>query len=79
VSDSYESLKKSDLETALDDFIAQHSSRLSSRSDLAGYFKSSSKASASPVKKESIKDDVEKSLKVVKRRATKTAEELASE
>lgn len=70
---SYESLKKSDLETALDDFIAQHSDRLAKRSDLSSYFASRAKALGSPVKKES---DVEKTLKVAKRRVTKVAEEI---
>lgn len=78
ISISYESLKKSDLETALDEFIAQHASRLSSRSDLAGYFTSRAKALGSPVKKEkeTVKEEVEKSLKVAKRRVTKAAEEV---
>lgn len=78
---SYEGLKKSDLEVALDDFIAQHSSRLSNRSDLADYFKSRSKALGSPIKKEreSVKDDIDKSLKVVKRRVAKAVEDVTSE
>ncbi|OAQ97331.1 hypothetical protein LLEC1_01607 [Akanthomyces lecanii] len=77
----YKDLKKSDLEAALDDFIAQHSSRFSSNSDLAGYFASRSRTLTSPIKKEkeTIKEEAEKGLKVVKRRATKVAEEIAAE
>ncbi|KJZ78719.1 hypothetical protein HIM_02110 [Hirsutella minnesotensis 3608] len=74
-------LKKSELEVALDDFIAQHSARLAGRSELVGYFNSRSKAMASPVKKE--RDDSEKALKVVRRRVTKVVpsptEEATSE
>lgn len=76
---SYESLKKSDLEAALDEFIAGHSTRLSNRSDLTGYFNSRSKALGSPVKRESLKDEAERALKVVKRKASKAAEELTPE
>ncbi|KAM0255476.1 hypothetical protein ACHAQJ_005703 [Trichoderma viride] len=76
---SYDGLKKTDLETALDDFIAGNSNRFSSRSDLQGYFNSRSKALGSPVKRESrepIKEELERGLKSVKRRATKAAEDL---
>ncbi|KAK2593304.1 hypothetical protein QQS21_008986 [Conoideocrella luteorostrata] len=78
---NYEDLKKSDLQAALDEFISEHSSRLQNRADLASYFSSRSKALGSPVKKEkdSIKDDVEKPLKVAKRRVIKAVEELTSE
>ncbi|KHN96376.1 uncharacterized protein MAM_05665 [Metarhizium album ARSEF 1941] len=78
---NYESLKKSELEVALDEFIAEHSSRLANRSDLTPYFNSRSKALGSPVKKEkdSSKDESEKPLRVAKRRANKALEELASE
>ncbi|UNI15719.1 hypothetical protein JDV02_002225 [Purpureocillium takamizusanense] len=78
---NYESLKKSDLESALDEFIAEHTTRFSNRPDLQGYFNSRSKALGSPVKKEreSFKDEAEKALKVAKRRVTKVAEELTSD
>ncbi|KAG5953353.1 hypothetical protein E4U53_005897 [Claviceps sorghi] len=78
---SYESLKKSDLEVALDDFIAENSSRLADRPDLASYFNSRSKALGSPVKKEreSVKDDAERPLKVAKRRVAKAIEDMVSE
>ncbi|KAJ6786672.1 hypothetical protein PWT90_08090 [Aphanocladium album] len=78
---NYKDLKKSDLETALDDFIAQHSARFTSNPDLAGYFTSRSKALGSPIKKEkeTVKEEVEKGLKVAKRRVTKVADEIAAE
>ncbi|KYK60678.1 hypothetical protein DCS_01816 [Drechmeria coniospora] len=76
----YDGLKKMELESALDSFIAENASRLSVRSDLQGYFNSRSKALGSPVKRarESLKEEGDKALKVVKRRVTKTAEELTS-
>ncbi|EHK41286.1 uncharacterized protein TrAtP1_004729 [Trichoderma atroviride] len=76
---NYDGLKKSELETALDEFIAGNSSRFNSRSDLSGYFNSRSKAMGSPVKRESkepIKEELEKGIKTIKRRATKAAEDL---
>lgn len=76
---SYESLKKVELEAALDDYLAEQSERLSARSDLQGYYNSRSKALGSPVKRESIKDEGEKALKVVKKRASKVADEIAAE
>ncbi|KAG6006802.1 hypothetical protein E4U21_006693 [Claviceps maximensis] len=78
---SYESFKKTELEVALDEFIAENSSRFANRPDLTSYFNSRSKALGSPVKKERepIKDDIERPLKVAKRRVTKAIEELASE
>jgi len=80
---NYESLKKADLETALDEFLTENAARLSSKSELAGYYNSRSKALGSPVKKDSAataaKEDADKAVKTVKRRATKAAEEVASE
>jgi hypothetical protein len=76
---SYESFKKSELEAALDEYLAEHSNRFASRSDLTGYYNSRSKALGSPVKRESLKDETERGLKVAKRRATKLAEEIAAE
>lgn len=76
---SYEGLKKAELEAALDDFLAEHTARLSSKSELSGYYNSRSKALGSPVKKEGLKDEAEKAVKVTKRRATKAAEEIANE
>ncbi|RFU79159.1 cupin -type [Trichoderma arundinaceum] len=78
---NYDGLKKTDLESALDDFIAGNSNRFSSRSDLSGYFNSRSKALGSPVKRESrepVKEELKEGLKSAKRRVTKAAEELIS-
>ena len=58
---------------------------MSSRTDLAGYYNSRSKALGSPLKRdsqsgrESIGEDVEKTLKVARRKASKAAEELVNE
>ncbi|KAL2213961.1 hypothetical protein CC79DRAFT_1362741 [Sarocladium strictum] len=74
---NYESYKKSELEAALDEYLAENSSKFSSRSSLTGYFNSRSKALGSPVKKElnAAKDEADKALKVVKRKASKAIEE----
>ncbi|KOS20351.1 hypothetical protein ESCO_005480 [Escovopsis weberi] len=77
----FESLKKSELETALDEYIARNSERFSSRSDLNGYFNSRSRALGSPVKKEpreSIKEEAERGLRSAKRKVLKPLEDLAS-
>jgi hypothetical protein len=76
---NYEGFKKSELEAALDEYLAEHSSRFDSRSDLTGYYNSRNKALGSPVKRESLRDEAEKGLKVAKRRATKLSEELTLE
>jgi hypothetical protein len=75
---NYDGFKKSELEAALDEFLAERSSQFSSRSDLSGYFNSRSKALGSPVKREQPKEEIEKTLKVAKRRATKVVEDLAA-
>ncbi|KAK0389674.1 hypothetical protein NLU13_3249 [Sarocladium strictum] len=74
---NYESYKKSELEAALDEYLAGNSAKFSSRSSLTGYFNSRSKALGSPVKKElnAAKDEGEKALKVVKRKVSKAIEE----
>ncbi|QUC20613.1 uncharacterized protein UV8b_04854 [Ustilaginoidea virens] len=77
---NYESLKKSELEVALDDFIAERSGRLAHRPDLAPYFSSRSKALGSPIKKErDSRDEMERSLRVGRRRITRSAEDQTSE
>jgi hypothetical protein len=73
---SYESLKKSELELSLDEYLSDNASSLSSDPKLAPYYQSRAKAAGSPVKKEPVKEEVEKALKVTKRRATKAAEDL---
>ncbi|RDA95784.1 hypothetical protein CP533_5173 [Ophiocordyceps camponoti-saundersi (nom. inval.)] len=66
----YDRLKKSELEVALDDFIPRHASSLASRSDLAGYFASRTKALASsPVKRERLEDTL---LRVPRSRVSRT-------
>ncbi|RCI08226.1 hypothetical protein L249_6324 [Ophiocordyceps polyrhachis-furcata BCC 54312] len=67
----YDRLKKSELEIALDEFIPRHASSLASRSDLAGYFASRSKALASsPVKRERVDEPL---LRVPRSRITRRA------
>ncbi|KAG5932610.1 hypothetical protein E4U60_005108 [Claviceps pazoutovae] len=77
----YESLKKVELEIALDEFIAENAVRLAHRPDLTSYFNSRSKALGSPVKKEreTVKEEIERPLKIAKRRVTKAVEDLISE
>lgn len=74
---NYESYKKSELEAALDEYLAENSTKFSSRTNLTGYFNSRSKALGSPIKKEvnAAKDEADKALKVVKRKASKAIEE----
>lgn len=76
---SYESFKKAELEVALDEYLAEHAARFSSRSNLAGYYNSRSKALGSPVKRESgVKDEGEKP-KVTKRKPSlKPAEDATA-
>lgn len=72
-------MKKVELEAALDDYLAEHTERLAGRSELQGYYNSRSKALGSPVKRETVKDEADKALKVVKKRASKATEEIAAE
>jgi hypothetical protein len=76
---NYDGLKKVELEAALDDFLAENTERLSGRSELQGYYNSRSKALGSPVKRETVKDEADKALKVVKKRASKATEDIAAE
>lgn len=76
---NYEGFKKVELEAALDDYLAEHTERLSGRSDLQGYYNSRSKALGSPVKRETVKDESDKALKVVKKRVSKIANDIAAE
>lgn len=66
---SYESLKKTDLELSLDEYLAENSTQFSGDSKLAGYYQSRARTVGSPVKKEAPE------LKVAKRRQTKSAED----
>ncbi|KAJ4308851.1 hypothetical protein N0V84_011851 [Fusarium piperis] len=71
--------KKDDLGIALDTYLSENSSRYLTDPELAGYFNSRSKALGSPVKREVIRDEAEKPLKVSQRRMTKLAEEITPE
>ncbi|KAK5987448.1 hypothetical protein PT974_11575 [Cladobotryum mycophilum] len=78
---SYEAFKKTELESALDEFISENSGRLSLRSDLTGYFNSRSRTLGSPVKRESresVKEEPEKPPRSVKRRSIKPVEDPVS-
>ncbi|KAL1900201.1 hypothetical protein Sste5346_002511 [Sporothrix stenoceras] len=67
------SLKKSDLESALDEYLTENASNLSSDPRLTPYFNIRSKTIGSPVKREASSE-----VKVTKRRQTKAAAEEAS-
>lgn len=67
---SFESLKKVDLEAALDRYLTQHASAFASDPKVAGFFASQAKARGSPVKRESV-DDAGRPLRVAKRRTTR--------
>lgn len=69
VQNSYESLKKSDLEVQLDDYLAGHQAQFASDSKLAGYYSSRARTIGSPVKKDAPE------LKVSKRRTTKSTDD----
>ncbi|KAK3326364.1 cytochrome P450 [Apodospora peruviana] len=68
---SYESLRKSDLELQLDEFLADNASQFQSDPKFASYYTSRARTAGSPVKKDP-------ELKVVRRRATKAAEEIVA-
>ncbi|KAI0386866.1 hypothetical protein F5Y04DRAFT_73195 [Hypomontagnella monticulosa] len=71
---NFESLKKPELELALDEYLAENSSVFSADPKLANYYSSRARTVGSPVKKDA---DVER-LKVTKRRATKAPEEFVA-
>ncbi|CAK7220769.1 hypothetical protein SBRCBS47491_004299 [Sporothrix bragantina] len=70
------SLKKSDLESALDEYLTENASQLSSDSRLTPYFNIRNKSSGSPVKRETSASTSE--VKVPKRRQTKAATDDAA-
>ncbi len=49
---SFDGLKKADLEVSLDDYLAERGDQFSSNPKIAGYYNSRAKATGSPVKKE---------------------------
>ncbi|KAJ4166734.1 hypothetical protein NW754_016660 [Fusarium falciforme] len=71
--------KKDDLGLALDTYLSENSSRYLADPELAGYFNSRSKALGSPVKREVMRDEADKPLKVSRRRTTKLSEEITPE
>ncbi|OTA95035.1 hypothetical protein M434DRAFT_231019 [Hypoxylon sp. CO27-5] len=72
---NYESLKKPELELALDEYLAENANTFSSDPKLANYYSSRARTAGSPVKRDAVDGAVEK-LKVAKRRATKAVEEI---
>ncbi|KAF4977840.1 hypothetical protein FZEAL_5683 [Fusarium zealandicum] len=77
--EDFMALKKDDLGDMIDSYIADNSSRFIGNPEFSGYFNSRSKALGSPVKREVNRDDGEKTLKVVRRRTTKLAEDITPE
>ncbi|SPO06624.1 uncharacterized protein DNG_09315 [Cephalotrichum gorgonifer] len=75
---NYESLKKAELEVALDKYLSQNATTFSSEPKVAGYFQSQAKARGSPVKREPAASDEAdtKPIRVTKRRVTKAPEEF---
>jgi hypothetical protein len=73
---SYETLKKTELELALDEYLAENTTQFSSDPKLSNYYSSRARTVGSPVKKDA--DGPTEKLKVAKRRATKAAEEIAT-
>ncbi|UPL01649.1 hypothetical protein LCI18_012583 [Fusarium solani-melongenae] len=71
--------KKDDLGIALDTYLSENSSRYLADPELAGYFNSRSKALGSPVKREVMRDEADRPLKVSRRRTTKLSEEITPE
>jgi hypothetical protein len=72
---SYDGLRKSDLESALDEHLSEHAARYQSDSRFQDYFKSRARAGGSPVKKELVPVV---DLKVSRRRTTKAADEITA-
>lgn len=90
---SFESLKKSELELALDEFLTQNSAQFASDPKAAPFYSSRTRAAGSPIKRElpspwkrdmslPIKKDidspVEKPLKVPRRRTTRVTEDAVT-
>ncbi|KAI1331799.1 hypothetical protein F5Y16DRAFT_244051 [Xylariaceae sp. FL0255] len=71
---NYDSLKKAELELALDEYLAENSNVWSSDPKLQNYYASRARTIGSPIKRDS-EGAVEK-LKITKRRATKAVEDL---
>jgi hypothetical protein len=73
LQNSYEALKKTDLEEKLDLYLGDNQSQFSANPKLNGYYSSRSRTVGSPIKK-----DTNELLKVAKRRVTKAVDEIAA-
>ncbi|CAJ2502296.1 Uu.00g096900.m01.CDS01 [Anthostomella pinea] len=71
---NYETFKKTELELALDEHLAENSSLFSSDPKLANYYSSRARTIGSPFKRDA--DGPVEKLRVSRRRATRAAEEL---
>ncbi|OTB07103.1 hypothetical protein M426DRAFT_20493 [Hypoxylon sp. CI-4A] len=72
---NYESLKKPELELALDEYLAENSNTFSSDPKLANYYSSRARTAGSPFKRDAVDSTVDR-IRVTKRRATKSIEEF---
>lgn len=68
---SYEALRKTELELQLDEFLSENSAQFQNDAKLANYFTSRARTAGSPVKKDP-------ELRVARRRATKAVEEIVA-
>lgn len=68
--DSYESYKKSELEIALDEHLAENSTQFTADPKLTSYFSSRARTIGSPIKKDPAAADGLEKPKAPKRRAT---------
>ncbi|KAI8633810.1 hypothetical protein F5Y19DRAFT_253475 [Xylariaceae sp. FL1651] len=71
---NYDSLKKVELELALDEYLAENATTFQSDPKLANYYASRARTIGSPVKRDA--DGPAERLKAARRRATKAAEEI---
>jgi hypothetical protein len=73
---SYDGLKKTEIEVGLDEYLSENATQFSDEKRLAPFYKT--RGRGSPVKKEmvALASDIESTVKSVKRRVTKAAEEL---
>ncbi|KAI0017454.1 cytochrome P450 [Xylariomycetidae sp. FL0641] len=74
--ESYETLKKTELETALDEYLAERTTVFSADPKLANYFASRARVVGSPIKKDyDAPGPAPEKLKISRRRTAKTSEE----
>jgi hypothetical protein len=72
---SYEPFKKTELELALDEHLAENTTQFQSDPKLQGYYSSRARAIGSPVKKDFTERAVD-TIRLAKRKATKALEDL---